>query len=149
MLTRLDLGECALGDAGAAALVPLLHPSSPIQTLELCGNRIGARGVDELARALLESKLKKLGLGWNNLCHVGIRPLADALFGNLTVSSYAQFRGKGMEKGLRDACWVRIPVRSSIIHATCFTSLIFQRFVSSMCVAIGILFARIWTYGAT
>ena len=79
LLTRLNLSENNVGDAGCASLAAsLLHAGGCLVHLDLGGNKLSAVGVAALAAKLPDAPhLTSLGLGFNSLCHSGLRPLAE------------------------------------------------------------------------
>ena len=80
-LTKLDLSENNIGDAGCESLAQgLLHPQGCLVHLDLGGNKISVAGVASIASRLPEAAhLTVLGLSFNSLCHSGLRPLAEVL----------------------------------------------------------------------
>jgi hypothetical protein len=83
-LTRLDVSENTIGDAGAVALANILHAEGRLVHLDLGMNKIGVTGMEALCSALETAPhLKHLGLAFNQLCHSGIRPLAKIGLGAL------------------------------------------------------------------
>jgi Ran GTPase-activating protein (RanGAP) involved in mRNA processing and transport len=81
-LRSLDLSDCAIGDAGFAALMAALAPNTALVELRLarCGIRVSK--VAELDAELGSNQgLRLLDLRWNNLQDAGGKALASALQG--------------------------------------------------------------------
>eukprot|EP00811_Abedinium_folium_P015021 NODE_2399_length_2219_cov_16.047323.p1 GENE.NODE_2399_length_2219_cov_16.047323~~NODE_2399_length_2219_cov_16.047323.p1 ORF type:complete len:643 (-),score=182.62 NODE_2399_length_2219_cov_16.047323:205-2133(-) len=81
-LTTLDLSENRLGDAGVAALAPVLaRHACALSELDLGWNSVGARGAGALVAEVLTggSALRRLDLSCNDLGDAGASVLSTAL----------------------------------------------------------------------
>lgn len=87
-LSILRLSGNAIGDAGAAALAPLIGRHMPLVELLLDSNRVGDSGTSALAAELRQSSvLRILDLGNNRVGPIGAEALAAALPPNKSLHS--------------------------------------------------------------
>eukprot|EP00931_Biecheleriopsis_adriatica_P027672 TRINITY_DN165_c0_g1_i1.p1 TRINITY_DN165_c0_g1~~TRINITY_DN165_c0_g1_i1.p1 ORF type:complete len:362 (-),score=91.20 TRINITY_DN165_c0_g1_i1:188-1273(-) len=68
-LTHVSLNYNRLDDKVCESVSKMLAANKTLEYLELCGNSIGAEGAEEIIKGLVanKGKLKRLGLGQNNL----------------------------------------------------------------------------------
>ena len=88
MIKKLYLAGNKIGDEGAQCLATVLQSTKNLHTLDLTWNKmIGDAGAVALAKGLeMNTSLKKLGLGGNQIGNLGASHLADALRRNTTLN---------------------------------------------------------------
>lgn len=76
--SELSLRYNALGDIGAEALARIVPPGSPLRSLNLAANQIGARGAEHLAGCEGLRELRALDLSVNTIGDAGAAALASS-----------------------------------------------------------------------
>ncbi|KAL0251524.1 hypothetical protein GEMRC1_000737 [Eukaryota sp. GEM-RC1] len=86
-ITKLNLEDISIGDAGAKSLAEALKVNTTLVELDVKGNGILDEGAIALAEALkVNSTLIEMDLGWNSIGNEGAFALAEALHLNSTIS---------------------------------------------------------------
>ncbi|KAH9598559.1 Leucine-rich repeat [Trypanosoma melophagium] len=86
-LTSLDISLNEIGPNGAVSIARLFSlPASPLQTVQLYGNHLGAAGVNAIANAMQRNRcIRELTLGNNHATDAATEALAEMLRENTTL----------------------------------------------------------------